>query len=423
MKSRLLSAAAVAIVASAVAAPAHATVTPKYGYIDFAGATQVNALGLAVQSNPTANSAIIGTASQSKSANIASAQVGSLLGAGVATTDTSAVVNDNGGVTVVAHAKTAGVSLLGGLIKADAVESTATITADGTNAPTTLMTTKLLGLTIGGKAYPADFAPNSGILLPGVVSIGLNTQATGTTADEASIQGAGLKITLLAARNGADAGATVMINPLSQLLEPAPDPNVPGSPLGGTAYGSYIHAAVTGVANVETTHSAQVTMIPTGTNGVVKANNLARVTVSGLLNLGTVHSEQSGVRDDTISKVSEKSTIASLSLLNGLITATALSTTSQAQATAAGAVTTGGSMTFLGLHVAGKAIPVNVAPNTTIHVLNLGEVTLNERKVINQAGLHSYRTTALHIVLDTARAGLPIGAEIELGVSEARVYR
>jgi hypothetical protein len=424
MKRKLIAAAAtaLAVTGGVVASPAHA-VSPKYGYIDFAGATQVNAAGLMVQSNPTANSSIVGSSSKSDSAHIASAKVGTLLGAGAATTNTKATVNSTtGGVTVVAHAKTAGVSLLGGLIKADAIDTTATIVADGTHRPTTKMTTTLLGLKVGGKSYPTSFKPNSGILVPGVVSIGLNTQATGTTTNEASIQGAGLKITLLAKRNGADAGATVMINPISQLLGPAPNPNLPGYALGGNAYGSYVHANVGTAADVSSTHTAQVVMTPSGTYGKVKANNLARATVSGVLNLGAIHSEEVGSRTTAASQVKEKSTVASVNLFNGLISAGAIGTTSHVKATTSG-VTMGGSMTFLTLRVAGKAIPLNVAPNTTIHIANLGTVTINERRKIARNGFHAYRTTALHVVLDTARAGLPIGAEVEVGVSNAKVWR
>ncbi|GAB2982570.1 choice-of-anchor P family protein [Nocardioides montaniterrae] len=424
MKHKLISATAAVVTAVSLglAAPAHA-VNPKYGYIDHAGATQVNALGLMVQSNPTANSDIYGSTSKSDSAHIASANAGTgLLDAGAATTSTTATTNSAGGVKVVAHAKTAGISLLGGLIKADAIDTVSTINADGVHNPTTAMTTSLLGLTINGKSYPASFAPNKGILIPGVVSIGINTQATGTTTNTASVQGAGLKITLLAKRNGADAGATVMVNPISQLLAPAQNPDQPGYALGGRAYGSYVHAAIPNAADISSTRTAQVMMPTSGTWGKVKANNVARATVSGVLNIGAVHSEEVGSRTTAASKSFEKSTVGSVNLFNGLIKAGAVGTSSRVKATSSG-VSMSGAMTFVSLTVAGKTIPLDVKPNTTINVLGLGTVTLNERKRVTTGGQHSIQTTALHIVLDTARAGLPVGAEVQLAVSKAIVYK
>jgi hypothetical protein len=64
-----------------------------------------------------------------------------------------------------------------------------------------------------------------------------------------------------------------------------------------------------------------------------------------------------------------------------------------------------------------------VGPNTTIHIANLGYITLNEQKQVAVDGFfHGIQVIALHIVLDTAKAGLPIGAEIQVGVSQAIVW-
>src|SRR5262245_20169509 len=92
----------------AVCAPANA-VTPKYVYNVYAGATQAKALGVAVQSEPTAPSQIFGALSATAKNKIASAKVGTVIVAGVGETNVSATTNNTtGGVTLVSHAKTTG---------------------------------------------------------------------------------------------------------------------------------------------------------------------------------------------------------------------------------------------------------------------------------------------------------------------------
>ncbi|HWU22071.1 MAG TPA: choice-of-anchor P family protein [Nocardioides sp.] len=425
MKRTILTAAATSLATAAAAlaltAPAHA-VTPLYNYVADAGATQVNAIGLTVQSNATAESRVAGFNDASATNAIASASAGTLLVAGAATTDSSATLNSAGGVTVVAHARTTGLSLLGGLIKAKAIDSTATIVADGTNAPTTSMTTSLVGLTIGGKAYPATVNPNTGITIPGVVSIALNAQVSGTSGDSAVVFGAGLRVTLLAARNGTTAGAIVAVNPLVDIIEPGNSPEQPGYALGGAAYGSYVHANVGSSVQVMSGRTASVTMPNAGTYGNEQVNSTARAALANVLSLGAIQSSETGVRSDALSVATETASVGSVNLFNGLITAKAVSATSTASVSPDSSSVSGG-LTFVSLSIAGKAIPVNVAPNTSIHVANLGTVTINEQKsVVNPGVVHAYRTIGLHIVLDTARAGLPVGAEVELATAQAEVW-
>ncbi|MCL2541839.1 MAG: hypothetical protein FWE71_05165 [Nocardioidaceae bacterium] len=425
MKRTLLTAGAAAVATTAALAcmsPANAVLS-KYSYYASAGATQVQALGVAVQSDATAQSVIVGNASSAANQKIASAKAGTLLTAGVATTDTTATVNAAKGVTVVADAHTAGLSLLGGMIKLSAIDTTATINADGTDNPTTSMTTNLVGLTIQGKKYTAPINPNTGITIPGVVSIQLNQQQTASDADSAVIEGAGLKITLLGARNGAAAGATVEVNPITELLEPGNGEVEPGYAIGGGAWGSYVDANVGSSVQVESGKSAQLTMPAGGTSGQVQSNSTAKVTLNGVLNLGVVHSEQTGIRNDALSQATETSTVASASVLGGIIQAKALSSTSTASATPSGG-SVSGSTTFVKLVIAGKTIPINVAPNTKIHVLNLGTVTINEQTPVVQDGVvHAFRTVAVDVVLDTKRAGLPVGAEVQIGFSQAQVWK
>jgi len=424
--------AALSVMAASFAsiAPANA-VTPKYAYNVYAGATQVKALGVAVQSDPTAQSQIFGALSASRNNKIASARVGSVLTAGVGQTDVSATTNSTtGGVTLVSHAKTAGLSLFGGLIKASAIETTATIDAES-GEPTTDMKTDVLGLTIQGKAYKGGVDPNTGITIPGLLSITLNQQDAAANEDSAAIVGAGLRVTLLGPRNGTGAGATVAINPVALLLQPGFDTAQPGFPLQGTAYGAYVYANVGDEIEAETGRFAKVDMPTVGTDGRDQSNSTAKAYLQGVLNLGAIYSEQNGIRTDALSQSKESATIANVNLFNGLIAAKALSVHSTAAVTQDGDETKGtvdGGMTFVSLTIAGQKIPVDVGPNTKINVAGLGTVTINKQiKAVQESSssvrYHGQRTVGLEIVLDTKRAGLPVGAIIEVAFTQALVWR
>jgi hypothetical protein len=426
VKRTILTAAAtsLATVAAAMtlAGPAHA-VAPIYNYMADAGATQVNAIGVTVQSNATAESRITGFNSASASNSILGASAGALLSAGVASTSTTATVNSStGGVTVVAHARTANVSLLGGLVTAQAIDTTATTVADGTHTPTTSITTNLVGLSVNGQAYPVSVAPNTGITIPGILSIALNAQVIGTSGSSAIAFGAGLRVTLLSSTNGASAGAEISVNPIAEILQPG-GAELGGFPLGGMAYGSFVHANVGSSVQVVSDRTAVVAMPLAGTGGQEQINSTAAVNVNGVLNLGAIQNRQTGVRGDALSQSTENASVANVNLFGGLITAKAVQTTATASVRPSGSSESGG-MTLLGLTVAGQAIPLNVAPNTKIHVANLGTVTINEQQDVAVPGVaHAFLTIGVHVVLDTAKAGLPVGAEVELATSQAIVWQ
>lgn len=65
----------------------------------------------------------------------------------------------------------------------------------------------------------------------------------------------------------------------------------------------------------------------------------------------------------------------------------------------------------------------DIAPNTTYQVPGLGQVILNEQKMTNLPGVKcQVRLNAIHIKLDTAQLGLPVGADVYIGSSEGIVY-
>lgn len=413
---------ATAIIASVAPGGAQAT-TLSYTHGGYAGGTWVTAIGLTVSSDMTAESQVTapaGTASQTNSTT--NVTVNGLLN--VSAVSTSVAGSGFGdGSQILSHARTTGVSLLSGLIGAQAVDTTASASGSSTSAPKASTQTTFLGLTIAGKTYPANVPANTTIGIPGVATVILNYSTSAASSNGAVAIGAGLVVRLLEARAGAAAGTQIVVNPVYAAVN-RPSTAVPGAPVGGTAYGSYAHAAVNGVATVESSPTARTSLPSYGTNGNTITNSTTNVSLPGVLLLGAVQTEGSGIQSASLSDASETASVTNVSLFNGLITADAIGTTSHVRLVggSTGTRTNQGSMTFVNLKIAGNAIPLNVAPNTTINVANLGAVTVNQQYAINNSQGILERVIGLHIVLSVARAGLPAGASVEVATSATVIY-
>jgi hypothetical protein len=424
-KFRTLAVGAASVLAATIAAPLPATAadTQQYAYFGATGGTQIEAVGTTISSSMTAMSQIGGVTQPGSSSNkLLTVQAAHL--ASVGTIETSEVSTAAGdGWKLTGHARTAHVSLLDGVIKLDAVETTTTsqFNSDGGSGSSE---TRFVGLTIGGKTYPVDLAKNTRITVPGVVSVVLNYQAVGISPDGVATQGAGLVVTLLKSAGTAAIGSTIVLNPSYGYVAKSNNPG--GLQLGGAAYGSYVYAHVGDAVKVESGLTAFEVMPPSGTNGAVLENHTARVSLANVLNATAIASTAEGASSPALnySKLATRTANVNVfpSLLGAVIHADAIGSNASVVKENGETTMTGGTQ-LLNLTIAGNKIPVNVGPNTTIHVANLGFVTINEQKQVAVDGfMHGIQVMALHVVLDTARAGLPIGAEIQVGVSQAIVW-
>lgn len=427
MKFRLKSASAAALVflVSSTFVPAQAAEDDTYGFQAFAGGTKITAVGTTVSSDLTAESSIAGQRPMSRENKVASVRVFNLASVGAVQTSTTAVPAGNG-FAVTSTARTANVNLLNGLIKVKAIETVATATSNGTSTPTADVHTRFVDLIIAGKSYPIDLPDNTGITIPGVASVKLNTEISGVKNDSALAMGTGLTVTLLKARGSIAAGAEIQLNPV--LAYAFPTTRGGGAQLGGAGFGAYINADVAdGEVNASTGILGGKPMPAAGTGGETQSNTTARVKVPGILNVGAIESTVTGLSSATLNDALVTSKLAGLKLFptltGALISADAIGSTSHARVTEDGGQVDG-SFQFVHLKVAGKLIPVDVPPNTTIDIAGLGRVTLNEHTSVEVPGfVHGYQVIGLHVVLDTERAGLPIGAEIQIGTSQAIVWQ
>jgi hypothetical protein len=431
-KFRILAVGAASALAASLIAPmptASSAAIPNYTYFGASGGTQIQAVGTTISSSMTAMSQVSGYLKPASTTNrLLTVKAPPLAKVGtIETSESATAVND--GWKLTGSARTAGVNLLDGLIVINAVTTTTVAQFDSEGGASGSSDTEFLGLTIAGKSYPVSVGRNTTINVPGIVSITLNYQNVNSNGDGVATQGAGAVITLLKAFKGAALDSTIVLNPSVGFVSRAKNPG--GLSLGGAAFGSYIFAHVGEVTNpnaitVESTRTAFEVMPPTGTNGNVLENHTARVTLRGVLGATAIASTAEGVSSPALnySKLATRTANINVfpSLLGALIHADAIGSNAEVRKTADGTTMTADAQ-FVNLSIAGNKIPIDVGPNTTIHIANLGYVTLNEQQQLAVDGfVHGIQVTALHIVLDTAKAGLPIGAEIQVGVSQAIVW-
>lgn len=407
---------------TAVPAPAHAA--PTWFYTAWTGATYVNVLNSTVSSDLTAQSAVSGTGDRTSSNSTAAVDVSKLVSVGAAQSTTSAT-NNGGSVTMKSWARTAGVKLLDGLITADALETTTTTVgnADGTAAAPT-SDSKLLGLKITGVNVPINIPKNWVVTIPGVAVISANYSLQTNEKGLYGTRAWALTVQLLKARDGYQAGVTIGINPIAQYLQQG-DPEAVSATVSGYSYSSRVQADVGDGVKVVSNPTALLTVPLSTSDGETRQNSTASASVPGLLTLGALKSTNVSNRDDQgNANVTATNQTAGLNLLGGLIKADAIqvSATGRYQYNAQTQkfdYTSEMKMTTVNLVIAGQAIPINVSPNTKIDIAGLGAVELNRQEVVPSS--RANRIYGLRITLDTAKAGLPVGAVIELAVASTTI--
>jgi hypothetical protein len=328
---------------------------------------------------------------------------------------TSAV---DGGSKIVSTAKAAGVELLGGAIKLDAVTTTSTVTLkdgiasfDGSS--------ELLGLIVNHKKIPVNVGKNTSIKIPGLASITLNqTEGANTSDAGAKVNSAAIKITLLKEKNGYEKGTTILLTPTQAGIAP----NVPkeGPVLGGTAYALKASITLDDAVHVLAGPFAAQYVNGGGTAGKEIEQATVKAKLDRLLRANIVGTTVKGTRKPEHSEVTVTSRATSVNLLAGAITADAVKSTAFAGRDAdAAQPTRSGKTEILNLKIGGKPITIEPEPNTEIDVLGLGKVILNQQFPT----ANGFVVRGLVVVLSTKKLGLPAGATVELATSFASAMR
>lgn len=299
--------------------------------------------------------------------------------------------------------------MLGGLITANALTSVSSSTNDSGEYDTSAQGTTFAGLRVLGLPVLLGPAPNTRIDLPGVGYVILNEQTSRVTGSSAALRVSALRAVVTEANLlGFDIGTTVIVAQAYSALS-APT----GGFLGGFAYGT---AAKVG-AILESSPSFRVNLPCQGTNGVLRERNGAGVAVPGLVTSGTIRNTTVGSTTATTATAASTSTVDTVSLLDGLVEATAVRSVATAERANGTTTVSDEGSTFATITVAGEPLVVaDIEPNTVIQLVGIGTLTL--RKTITTGT--SIEVRAIEIaVLQGNPLGLPIGTTVQVAVAKA----
>jgi len=420
-----LSATALVVSAGIAAAvsPAGAVDPQLWVYQGSSGGTQINALGTTISSGPTVASNLADSAvPNSHTSTIASVHVASLIDVGAVESGQVAERwtnpgSDGNGVKITSRVKIAGINLLNGAIKVDAIDGSTSAAADSTTSGIKLAgtaNTTFVNLVIGGKAYPVNVPKNTTVEIPGLVKIVINETKEIKGPKAIQEQSTALHLTLLKAQGNAPAGAEIWLAKTQAGVSPAGASDA--LPVGGFAYGTYIGVGVGDNIKVLSQPTGMVSLPSQGTNNVPYTNSTAAVNIPNVADVGVLETLVNGKTIPGYADANTGAQIARANLLGGLIKADAIQVSTHVQHTEAGDISEA-KMNFVNLVIAGKKIPINVKPNTQIYIFGVGQVWVNQ-----QAIYPGYAAVVgVRVILSTKKFGLPIGADIHLGVSASYI--
>jgi len=118
------------------------------------------------------------------------------------------------------------------------------------------------------------------------------------------------------------------------------------------------------------------------------------------------------------------STVHTVDLLGGLITADEVMAVSETQLGPGGFSVNAVGSGFVNLTVNGQAISANVAPNTKIMLSGLGYVILNEQRAKVQSSFGDLTVTMIKVVITQSNLlGIPVNSRIVVSVAHSRVQQ
>jgi hypothetical protein len=302
------------------------------------------------------------------------------------------------------------VNLLRGRITASRVRAVSSTFTAGTEVHTSSGGTVLSDLVVDGEAYRVEPGPNTRVTLDGVGYVVLNEQFSNLQATRPFLTVNGIHVYVTQANAvGIPLGTQYIVAHATSALKPG----VSGV-LAGTAFG---HKMFEG-NRMQSGPSAAVYMPCEGTGGKTVENSSGRVQQPQVLELGAVRTTGIGRLSLTRAASVMRSSVDSVNLLSGLITAD--SVTARARAAKDGnalALSDVGSR-FVNLVVAGRPIGAVVAPNTPIDLPGLGTLWLH--RVVREANSIEVRMIEL-VVKDANPFGLSPGSKLQLAVAQAAI--
>ena len=319
----------------------------------------------------------------------------------------TADASDAGGVrSSQASNQVEGVDVLLGLITADLLIAASESRQDGSGFAvsddgTTFANLRVLGVPMG---IPA---PNTRVELAGIGHVLLNEQVARVNGNSASLTVRMVHVFVTIPNGLVEVGTEIVVAHAATGLQAGI-----GGTLGGRAYGT---SAQQGPAFLSGP-SANVALGCLGTKGAVRTNSIAEVILPPLFTVGSVVDTAQGTVTDTSASGETTSTIESIDVVLGTVTATLVKADASVFTDGSTySLSSEGSM-FVDLSVAGfPDIGDDVAPNTSVRIAGLGTLWLY--RVIQTGTSTEVRMIEL-IVTEENVFGIATGTAIRVGVAQ-----
>lgn len=247
------------------------------------------------------------------------------------------------------------------------------------------------GPTTGGTVVTltgTNFCPGATVTVNGVAATGVTQSGTTTITFTTPAGTAGAAtITVTCPLGQATGGFTYRVCTVS-----------------GEAFG--LNAVVTGILALSKV--ADVVLPPGGTQTVATAG------VAGILTTGVITDTTADISTPATGQeiATSSSTVNTLSLLGGAITATLVRSVATSTSNGTTATSSSAGTTFTNLVIAGNPVAANPAANTVIAIPGVGSVIVNEQIPTGNGTMTTGLTVnALHVTVTTAGL-LPVGADI-----------
>ncbi len=320
-----------------------------------------------------------------------------------------------GAATVKQTVEVSKLNLLGGLITADSLKAAASIGATANTLTDSTAGTSIVNLVVAGIPVAADVAENTTLALPGIGSVTVKAVTEHANKTQGYVTVDLLVINVDHANSlGLPVGGKLVVGK----AEAGYTRTVPAAALKGFASIVGIKGDAGGLLNEHAGAGASVGLPGcSGTDGETLRKSVTDVTVAGLLSVATAKTTAFGGPVGQASVARTSSTLSDVSLLGGVITASALTAVAQESRTGTIDTPSFDGSSFVGLAIAGLPVSAQTPANTKLTLPGIGYVIVNEQL---QADKTTVVANGLHIVVsDINLLGLPVGAQITLAHATA----
>jgi hypothetical protein len=297
------------------------------------------------------------------------------------------------------------------LITGAEVKAVSTTSQVGSGLSVSETGSSLVGLVVAGNAITAVPAPNTTISLAGFGKVVLNEYIVsgGTNMKGLTVNMIHVYVTVtnnLRIPVGTQIIVAHAVSHLTQIGGPAS--------LDGTAFGTSVNSA--------TIKSSPTAPVSVGCQGnALITNTQLGISVPNVLSSGTIQDTAQGSVSASSSSATTTSSVQSVNLLAGIVTADAVSDQAHASTTAPGTtVNFSQSGSFVNLKVTGHPeITASVAANTKVTLAGIG--TLYLHRVIQ--GTNNIQVRMIEVVLAAGNVlGLPTGTDIIVASASASLH-